>query len=732
MERHWVSFAAGQDKLNDAEGYRMNARRSPGASFPRRTFLKYVGALAASGAPAGLTLALHGCGGGSSSTQSFAPFPDLTVVTNPVGMAVSVQARQVQWVAGVNPAQPNAWAYVAAGATPASTVLPNHLGAIVNVRRNATCTITWSNTIPASQSSPLMLDSPPIDTPPVLAMCGNVQVQSPVGVVTHLHGARVAADFDGWPLAPLGFSGNPYGFPQSRAHPYPNVQRGTLLWYHDHAMDRTGRHVHAGLAGLYFIRDAADDAILSLVGGSSRELPLVIQDRILSADRTSIDYAAGMPADGPLARPEFLGTSLFVNGHPTPDLTLERRALRFRILNGSNARTYALALYDPDALAGQSGQVWQTQCMRLIGCDGGLISNSVPLGPTDVLVMAPAQRRDVIVDLSALPASVSRLRLVNLSLKYLLAADSQTPEAIYTTFEDSVLPPTDARYNSADATLYAALELPLATIMRMALNAEDGAPPPALAAAAIDSVLAAAANDDDFVWTGGRLDAPAGATFGANRLVLLMSNTLGLGLDDPVNGITGWSDVQIFEMLSGGSDWTLPFDVDLATSANPQPGQPVSVSKGYALARRSFFAQERAPDITVAKAYPPIHAPTISARAGTYERWYVANIGNVQPQSTASDPPDMHPFHIHLVNFVVTRRWQLTGDTTGSFVPLPASPLDLDLTARQDTVLIPSNQMLELLVHYPQGFSGDYAYHCHILEHGDMCMMSHFHVDPSG
>ncbi len=87
----------------------------------------------------------------------------------------------------------------------------------------------------------------------------------------------------------------------------------------------------------------------------------------------------------------------------------------------------------------------------------------------------------------------------------------------------------------------------------------------------------------------------------------------------------------------------------------------------------------------------------------------------------------MHPFHIHLVNFVVTRRWQLGAD--GSFTEIAPSALDLDGIGRQDTVAIPSNQIVELLVHYPLGYGGDYVYHCHIVEHEDMCMMSHFHVD---
>ena len=41
---------------------------------------------------------------------------------------------------------------------------------------------------------------------------------------------------------------------------------------------------------------------------------------------------------------------------------------------------------------------------------------------------------------------------------------------------------------------------------------------------------------------------------------------------------------------------------------------------------------------------------------------------------------------------------------------------------------IESNELVEILVYYPPGFVGDYVYHCHLLEHEDMCMMSHFKV----
>ena len=717
----------------------MDDRKAPGPAagshvdatgITRRTFLTWCGGTAAGLLPGTALLSLGGCNGGTASSAP-AYFTDIPVLNNPATATITVQARAVEWVAGKPPAGANAWVYVSGDTATSAAVLPNHLGPTFNVRRGAPCAVTWTNAIPGSSAQAGVLAAPPIHPPLTLDMCGYVTTQSDVGLATHLHGARVQAGSDGWPLEPVSYAGNRYGFPVSRQFSYPNAQRGTMLWYHDHGYDRTGRHVHAGLAGVYCIRDAADDALLDLIGGAPQELLCVIQDRILAGGGTQIDYAAGIPHEEPLERPEFLGSTLFVNGHPSPVLALGRRVWRLRILNGSNARTYALALADPDAIAARSGQVWQSQCLRLVGADGGLLGTPVALAATDVVVVAPGQRRDVLLDLSALPATTVRVRLVNLALKPFLDADDETPEGIYTTFEDTVLAPRDARYQGADKNLYDALDQPLADVLRVTLDApapagQGAAPVPA---AAIAAVLAKAADDDDFVWDGNAFGARAGVPFGPNRLILLMSNTEGLETDQPVNGIAGWSDVQIFELAAGGDDWELPFAVDLSTAASPAAGGP-SFGQRYRLARRSFFAQEKNPDITVTNTYPPLHAPTIRTRAGTYERWYVANIGNSQPlTSTSGGPPDMHPFHVHLVNFIVTRRWQLDDAEAGSFVPLPLSALELDGIARQDTVLIPSNQIFELLVHIPPGYSGDYVYHCHLLEHEDMCMMSHFRVD---
>lgn len=716
----------------------MTHRDPRGVDPSRRRFMTWCAAVGGGLAQAASLVSLSGCGGGgdnrsdasSSGGSAQAPFSDILAVDRPKALSISVQARAVEWVPGQAPSAANAWVYAVDGVTSSASVLPNHLGATIVVRRGTPCTITWTNQIPASGASQKLLADPPINPPAPLEMCGNVVLQSPVGVVTHLHGARVAGSADGWPLTPLGFAGNPYGFPSSHSYTYPNDQRATMLWYHDHSMDRTGVNVHAGLAGLYFIRDAADDAILALVGGATQELPLVIQDRHLTKDQKGIDFLAGVPSGRAVDsanRPEFLGKTLFVNGHLAPHLTLARQAWRLRVLNGSNARTYALALLDPDALATGSGRLWYTDLLRLIGNEGGLLSYSLAPEATGALVLACAQRRDIVVDLAALPASVQRLRLVNLGLLDLAAEDDRNAEAIFTTEENCVQYPRSVAYSSQDRALYDALGSSIARVADLTLTAApaDARSP---AVAALDAVLASAADDDDFRWDGRQLVAASGAPFGPNRLILLMSNTEGLTRNESVNGVDGWGDVQLFELSAGGQDWLLPFDVDLASASNPPLGGPSAAQRGYTVARRSFFADVTAPDIAAANAYPALHAPTITPKAGTYERWYVANIGNAQPLNNLSGDPDMHPLHIHLVNFVVTRRWQLGDGPVGAFTELAPSDLGLDRIARQDTVMIPSGQLVELLVWFPPGYTGDYTYHCHLVEHEDKCMMSHFTV----
>ncbi len=642
--------------------------------------------------------------------------------------ALSIEARAVQIGTGAAPEVPNAWVYC--GAEAASGALATAFGPTFEQRRGVACRVTYTNAL-VDQRADGRLPVPPGTSALQVPTCGGGIAQSDVGVVAHLHGGREqghvpgrGGDSDGWPLASIGCAGNPFHLPRSRTCVYPNRQRAALLWYHDHAMDHTGEHVHAGLVGLYIIRDAADDALLDALGGAEVERVLVIQDRVLRADGRGYDYDAGRILDGPHARPEFLGDHLVVNGRPAQRHALAPRAWRLRMLNGCNARTVALALCDLDALERGSGRVWWSDRMRVVGADGGLLGRAVALGPTDTLLLAPAQRRDVILDLSDLPPGVRRLRLVNLALRSYLASSATRPEDIYGTYAASVAAPSRARFTPDDAWMYRVLDDRRAVVADFERTATAPRRPPAL-----DAVLAKAAGDDDFAWSGRRLAARPGVPFGPNRLVLLISNTADANdyatLPAPPDGAE-WSDVQIFELSAGGGSgpqWRLPFDVDLVATADPAPGGPGRGQFGYTVSRGTFFNRADAPDVARTGHYPPAHTPTIQARAGTYERWYVANIGNTQPLVRNDDMPDMHPFHVHLVNFVVLRRWELDGPRFRRAAPDP-----LDAVARQDTVLIPSDTLVELLVFYPPGYRGDYPYHCHILEHEDDGMMSSFRV----
>lgn len=605
-----------------------------------------------------------------------------------------------------------------------------------------------------------MQEAPPINTPPMPP-----DMQPSVGVVTHMHGAKVNHNADGWPLDPVGYAGNPYGFPTNRTYKYPNDQRATMLWFHDHAMDNTAHQVFAGLAGLYFVRDKSDDEIFALIGDATHEIPLVIQDRTLNCGYKSMNYWAGIPSDTanpsmPYARPEFLGENIFVNGRETPFHEVTSTIYRLRILNGSNARTYALALIDPFWWANKTNRsrVWYSDCMRVIGNEGGLINKSVRLGPTDYLLIAPGERLDILLDLTGYISKPnirtvlpSCLRLVNLAIGS--AMTDLGPEGIFQTDALSIPAGISATQpgpqNMYDPTLVNALKHSQANIMQFCIGKKlrPGLLNPAqLNVAALDGILANHASDEGFAPNGSVLDTVPPATAPVrNRLVLLMNNTTG-GATVP-HPVSAWKDTQIWELGAPNplttSSWSLPFNVDTG-SASPVAGAPSNVAVSYGVYRTTFFQQDPPPVINATNPqYPPIHPPTFTPKAGTYERWYVANIGNMQPlmpTAPGNVVPDMHPFHMHLINFVVLRRWVL--DATGQFVLQPAKTLDFDGTSRHDTVRVQSNELVELLVYFPKTklplkptrvpppYTGDYVYHCHLVEHEDMGMMLHFKVIP--
>jgi spore coat protein A, manganese oxidase len=216
-----------------------------------------------------------------------------------------------------------------------------------------------------------------------------------VRLMTHLHGAFVDGAGDGNPaVTPNGF-----GPGETQTVVYTNQQPqmpASLLWFHDHGLGATRLNVFAGLAGAYILRDEFDtggeDNPIGIPGGPY-EIPLVIQDRQFSPDGTMLYPRSEI--SGAVWIGEYFGDVMLVNGKVWPFLEVEPRLYRFRILNGCNARILNLNM--------NGASMWQ------IGAEGGLWDR--PVAVTQ-LVLAPAERADVLVDFSRLAGA--RVPLKNL------------------------------------------------------------------------------------------------------------------------------------------------------------------------------------------------------------------------------------------------------------------------------------------------------------------------------
>jgi spore coat protein A len=189
-------------------------------------------------------------------------------------------------------------------------------------------------------------------------------------IVTHMHGAHVPARYDGYPEAA-------YEPGLSDTYVYPNNQLPGTLWYHDHSLGITRLNVYMGMAGFYLLFDQLEQS-LNLPSGEF-EIGLAIQDRSINPDGTW-SYPATV-------RQNFFGDTILVNGKVWPFLNVKQGKYRFRLLEGSNSRTYTLSLSTGDPFL-------------VIGNELGLLET--PVTVTE-LTYVPGERYDVIVDFAPHP-----------------------------------------------------------------------------------------------------------------------------------------------------------------------------------------------------------------------------------------------------------------------------------------------------------------------------------------
>jgi spore coat protein A len=209
-----------------------------------------------------------------------------------------------------------------------------------------------------------------------------------VRMVVHLHGAKARPESDGYPE-------HWYVPGKSAICHYPNQQDATMLWYHDHTLGINRLNVFAGLLGTFFVRDEFEDS-LNLPKGKF-EIPLIFYDRIFDRDG-QLNYPISGNAKSPWVS-EVFGDAVLINGKLFPYLEVEPRKYRFRVLNAANGRFFHLTF--------ANGLTFQQ-----IGTDQGLLPAPILLPR---LLIAPAERADLIVDFSALAGENVILKNDNLN-----------------------------------------------------------------------------------------------------------------------------------------------------------------------------------------------------------------------------------------------------------------------------------------------------------------------------
>jgi spore coat protein A len=528
----------------------------------------------------------------------------------------------------------------------------------------------------------------------------------PVPMVTHVHGSHTTEWSDGYPEAwylpaanniPPGiqyttgtfydYYASTYGLgpaegwgPGSATFMYPNDQRATTLWYHDHTLGMTRVNVYAGPAGFYIIRGGPDDVVQDTRTGNSQrsmrraslpgpapdttldpfgtyyEIPIAIQDRSFNADgslfypadraffeglepnQLQIPFTPEPAKDGtsdvaPIWQPEFFGNMMVVNGQTWPYLDVEQKRYRFRLLDGCNSRFLILDFGNIPGV-----QVWQ------IGAEGGFLAEPVNLTDDNLnlLLMGPAERADVIVDFSQVPVG-----------NYVLA--NVGPDEPF----GGGLPDEDFDVADPNTT---------GQIMQFRVTRGRGrdttTPPEYLK---LPTITPLAAN----TYRNVTLNEEESQT-------VFIEETNGVVFFDP-NSTTPFGPTAALCGILNNDNTSSPLLWSDAITENPALGDT--------------------------------------------EEWTIWNF-------TA----DAHPIHIHLIEFQVVNRQQLATDEEGIAVQ-PAQLLAGTIRAPEpwesgfkDTVIVYPGEVARVRMRFD--VPGFYVWHCHIVEHEDNEMMRPYHVGP--
>jgi spore coat protein A, manganese oxidase len=571
-------------------------------------------------------------------------------------------------------------------------------------------------------------------------------------LATHFHGGLVpwisdGGPFDWWDPAGnhgLSFKNNQVLNPANvgtafAEYYYPLNQSARFGWYHDHAFGITRLNAYAGVASALLIRDNyerslqnlglppfIETSVLSNGTIPIQELPLVIQDKAFVGANIALTDPTwpGPTAAGSLwyphiyeknrwklgpsklalpavsCVPEAFGDTMLVNGTTFPEVPVEARRYRLRILNACNARFLNLQFYVDDgspngitlnpktgvptnlpALCDPNSPGLAANVLQ-IGTEGGFlpypvnVPTNMPFNPvtlTGSLIVASAERPDILIDFKNYVGK-----------KIILYNDAPAP-----------FPAGDPRYDYFPA-------------WNVNGNPVNGLTPPG---------------------------------FGPNTRVLMRFN---------VGAATGAADQTLniatnTNLMAGNDTLLVPPGV-----IAPPPGVPVrTLTLNEAFDQYGRLMQLLGTAVSLGaklgfgRAYTD--PSTENVTGGTTEVWEIYNL-------TA----DTHPIHFHLVNVQLINRqpfnMQKFAGVPAIFTGVPVGPAPNE-TGWKETVMMHPGTVTRVIMQFnlpfitgpgpsytkidltsaggglgtpppsPRTGGNEYVWHCHILEHEEHDMM---------
>ncbi len=228
-----------------------------------------------------------------------------------------------------------------------------------------------------------------------------INVTNNIGVTTttHWHGLHSPAVMDGGPHQRIEPG-------QTWTASFPVLNRAATYWYHPHPHasltqgvifdpEGTGYQVYEGLAGMLIVEDGTSDTLPLPRSYGRDDIPLILQDRRFNSDGSLLHFPSDFnPATDPALRK---GGHFLVNGTEGPVLSVGAQVVRLRVLNASNARIYNLGFSDD-------------RTFYQVASDGGFLTAPVPMSR---LLLAPAERAEILVDLGADDGRTLTLRSFN-------------------------------------------------------------------------------------------------------------------------------------------------------------------------------------------------------------------------------------------------------------------------------------------------------------------------------